>query len=101
MSNKAVLQQAVAIFKQQYPGLTAEAIICFIIIASSSEKPTVGDVARATGMAEPTAYQHISMLTGRGAGLVTLENAGDGRNHVQLSSAGEQLKSLIDANVSA
>jgi len=100
VSNKAILQQAVAIFKERYPGLTAEAIICFIV-ASSLDTPTVGDVARAVGMTEPAAYQHISMLTASGAGLVALHNAGDGRNIISLSAAGEQLKALIDANVSA
>ncbi len=96
MSNKAVLEQAASYFKTQYPGLTAEAIICFLVVVDLNE-PTVGDVARAVGMTEPQAYQHISMLTPSGAGIVQLQNAGDGRNVVHLTEAGMAAKSAIEA----
>jgi DNA-binding transcriptional ArsR family regulator len=100
VSDKDILQQAVSVFKRSYPGLTAEAIICFIV-ASDLEDPTVGQIAQAVGMTEPQAYQHISMLTSSGVGLVTLQNTGDGRNVILLSALGLQLKANIDASISA
>ncbi|WP_420429669.1 hypothetical protein [Kordiimonas sp.] len=96
MSNKAVLEHAASYFKAQYPGLTAEAIICFLVVVDLNE-PTVGDVARAVGMTEPQAYQHISMLTPSGAGIIQLQNEGDGRNIVLLTEAGLAAKAAIEA----
>lgn len=87
MSNKEILGQVTNLIKGQYPGLTAEAIICFIVTLDLQD-PTVGDVARAVGMTEPAAYQHMSMLTSSGAGLVALVNTGDGRNLVELTDTG-------------
>lgn len=94
MNNKAILEQASAYFKTHHPGLTAEAIICFLVMIDLSE-PTVGDIARAVGMTEPVAYQHISMLSPSGAGLISLVNAGDGRNRVTLTDQGEAAKAAI------
>ncbi|WP_417451504.1 hypothetical protein [Kordiimonas sp.] len=94
MSNKSILEQASAYFKSHHPGLTAEAIICFLVMIDLGE-PTVGEVGRAVGMTEPQAYQHISMLTASGAGLITLVNAGDGRNTISLTPPGQAAKAAI------
>ncbi|NVJ97228.1 MAG: helix-turn-helix transcriptional regulator [Alphaproteobacteria bacterium] len=95
MSNKAILEQATVIFKRDYPGLSAEAIICFLVTMDLGQ-PTVGDVARAVGMTEPTAYQHLSLLTGSGAGLIVLINTGDGRNQIQLTDKGQAVAAAVN-----
>jgi DNA-binding transcriptional ArsR family regulator len=94
VNNKAILEQASAYFKSHHSGLSAEAIICFLVMIDL-RTPTVGDIARAVGMTEPQAYQHISMLTPSGAGLVSLVNAGDGRNMVNLTPTGNAARAAI------
>lgn len=96
MSDKEILQQATEVFKRDYPALTAEAIMCFLVAADLDE-PTVGDVAQVVGYAEPQAYQHISPLTGSGAGLVVLTNTGGGANTIGLTEAGQKLKEAINS----
>lgn len=96
MSNKSVLEQAAFIFKSQYPGLSAEAIICFLVILDL-ESPTVGQVAQAVGMTEPQAYHFLSELGSTGAGLVKFVNRGDGANICQITQAGLQARTSIQA----
>lgn len=98
MSNKEILQHATAFFKQHYPGLTAESIICFLVLVDLEEGATVGQVAGAVGMAEPSCYQHMAQLTaGAGAGLVSFQNSGDGKNHVYLTDTGKAAKEAVQA----
>jgi len=98
MSNKEILQHAAAFFKQAYPALTAEAVVCFLVLIDVGEGATVGDVARAVGMTEPSCYQHMAQLTaGVGAGLVSFTNTGDGKNHVHLTETGKAAKQAIQA----
>jgi|GEM_PF-1462107 len=99
VGKKEFLQELTNVFKRSYPGLTAEAIICFMVAANEKD-PTVGDVARVVGMTEPMVYQHLSTLTSAGAGLIGLVNAGDGRNIVQLTPEGQQLASSLNQAVS-
>ncbi len=94
VSNKAILEQASSYFKSHHPGLSAEAIICFLVMIDMGDV-TVGAVARAVGMTEPQAYQHISTLSPSGAGLINLVNAGDGRNVISFSAQGEAAKAAI------
>jgi hypothetical protein len=94
VSNKAILEQASTYFKSHHPGLSAEAIICFLVTIDLGE-PTVGEVARAVGMTEPHAYQHISTLSPSGAGLINLVNTGDGRNAVSLTPTGKAARAAI------
>lgn len=95
MSNKSILEAATAAFKKDYPGLTAEAIICFLVTMDLDD-PTVGDIARAVGMTEPSAYQHMSMLTASGAGLIVFINQGDGRNQVKMTDRGRDLAAAVN-----
>lgn len=98
MDTKAILEHATVFFKRTYPGLTAEAIVCFLVLIDLPRNPTVGDIARGVGMAEPTAYHHLSELTvGVGAGLITFENMGDGRNYVHLTGTGLEAKKQVEA----
>ncbi len=98
MDNKAILEHAAGYFKRTYPGLTAEAIVSFLVLIDLPKTPTVGDVARNVGMAEPQTYHHLSELaTGVGPGLINLENTGDGRNLVHLTGLGEEAKKQIKA----
>ncbi|MFC4348096.1 hypothetical protein ACFO5Q_09595 [Kordiimonas lipolytica] len=99
MGNKEILHELTNVFKRSYPGLTAEAIICFMVAANEKD-PTVGDVARVVGMTEPMVYQHLSTLTSAGAGLIGLVNTGDGRNLVQLTPEGQELASSLNQSVS-
>ncbi|WP_262689949.1 MarR family transcriptional regulator [Kordiimonas aestuarii] len=94
MSNKSILEQASAYFKSHHPGLAAESIICFLVLIDLGE-PTVGEIARAVGMTEPQAYQHISTLSASGAGLIALVNAGDGRNIITLTGPGQAARAAI------
>jgi hypothetical protein len=96
MSNKEILEHASRYFKQNYPGLTAESVVCFLVLIDLGDDSTVGDVARAVGMAEPSCYQHMAQLTaGVGAGLVTLQNTGDGKNYVLLTEQGNAAKQAV------
>ncbi len=99
VGNKEILHELTNVFKRSYPGLTAEAIICFMV-AANEQDPTVGDVARVVGMTEPMVYQHLSTLTSAGAGLIGLVNTGDGRNLVQLTPEGQQLAASLNQAVS-
>ncbi|MCJ9429696.1 hypothetical protein [Kordiimonas marina] len=94
MSNKSVLEQAAFLFKSQYPSLTAEAIICFLMILDLDD-PTVGKVAQAVGMTEPQAYHFISELGSTGAGLIKFVNRGDGANVCELTQAGMQARTSV------
>lgn len=98
MSNKEILQHATAFFKQHYPGLTAESVICFLVLVDLGDGATVGQVASAVGMAEPNCYQHMAQLTaGIGAGLISFQNSGDGANHVHLTDAGMAARDAVQA----
>ena len=46
-------------------------------------------------MTEPQAYQHISVLSPSGAGLIALVNVGDGRNIITLTEPGQAAKAAI------
>ncbi len=96
LGNKAVLEQIASYFKDHFPGLTAEAIICFLVVIDF-EQPSVGDVARSVGMTEPDAYHHMSLLGGSGAGLINFVNAGDGRNLIMLTDIGLLVKNNLIA----
>lgn len=98
MSNKDILEHAAAYFKRAYPNLMAESIISFLVLIDLDEGATVGDIARAVGMTEPQCYHFITPLgIGAGAGLVSLENTGDGKNHVHLTALGEEAKQAVQA----
>lgn len=98
MDKKAILEHASSYFKQTYPGLTAEAVVCFLVLIDLGRNPTVGDIARGVGMAEPQAYHHLSELTvGAGSGLISFENTGDGRNYVHLTEIGQAAKKQVQA----
>ncbi len=96
MSNKNILEHATAYFKAHYPGLMAESVIAFLVLIDLDEAATVGDIARALGMTEPKCYPYVAQLNiGSGAGLVRLENPGDGRNFVHLTEQGEAAKQAV------
>jgi len=98
MDNKAILERAANFFKQSHPNITAEAVVCFLVLIDLDRNPTVGDIARGVGMAEPQAFHHLAELsTGAGAGLISLENLGDGRNYVHLTEAGLIAKKTVQA----
>ena len=99
MSNQKILEHASTFFKANYSNLTAEAIVCFLVLLDLDRNPTVGDIARGVGMAEPQTFHHLSELTaGGGAGLISLENTGDGRNFVHLTDIGTIAKQSIEAS---
>jgi len=96
MNNKDILEHASAYLKANFPGLMAESVICFLVLIDLEEGATVGDVARAVGMTEPDCYHYIAQLNvGSGAGLIRLENSGDGRNHVYLTPLGDAGKKAV------
>jgi len=96
MSNKDILEHASAYFKLHYPNLMAESIISFLVLIDLGDGATVGDVARGIGMTEPQCYHFIAQLSaGSGAGLVSLENTGDGKNYVHLTGPGEAAKQAV------
>lgn len=98
MSNKDILEHASAYFKSNFPSLMAESIVAFLVLIDLPEGSTVGDVARAVGMTEPQCYHFIAQLNiGGGAGLVRLENSGDGKNHIYLTELGMAAKQAVSA----
>ncbi|MBL4838773.1 MAG: hypothetical protein JKY34_14470 [Kordiimonadaceae bacterium] len=98
MSDQKILEHATAYFKKNYPSLTAEAIICFLVTLDLGRNPTVGDIARGVRMGEPQAYHHLSELTsGGGVGLIIFENLGDGRNYVHLTDIGTMAKNEVES----
>jgi len=101
MSNKDILESAAAYFKRHHPHLTAESIVCFVVLIDLGDGCTVGDVARAVGMAEPECYRQLAQLNvGSGEGLLKLENTGDGSNRVSLSDRGQTAQQALEAAIS-
>ena len=98
MDNKNTLERASAYFKAHFPSLMAESIVAFLVLIDLDEGASVGDIARAIGMTEPQCYHFIAQLNiGSGAGLLRLENTGDGKNLVHLTDAGQAAKQAVQA----
>jgi len=98
MSNKEILERATSYIKGNFPGLLAESVVAFLVIIDMDDGASVGEVARALGMTEPQCYQFISQLNiGSGAGLVRLENSGDGKNLIHLTDIGQATKQAVQA----
>ena len=96
-SNKELIGAITNHIKASYPQLTAEAIVCFLIVAGAKKQMTASEVAAVIGMAEPQTYQHLSsMAPGKGSGLISLINVGDGTNKVQLTPKGADLRDEIE-----
>jgi len=102
MSDQDILHKVTDLVKASYPQLSAEAIVGFMVVAGNAgSNQTVGDVARIIGLAEPVAYQHLSTMTpGKGSGLLSFVNLGDGRNQVQLTPKGATLRDEINLALS-
>ncbi len=91
--NDELFKRLTGHFKSSYPALTAESMVAFMVASGADGDQTVGDIARVMGMMEPQVYQHLSALApGRGVGLVTLINVGDGSNKVVLTPLGANLR---------
>jgi len=98
MSDRDILEHAAAYFKSNHPHLTAESIVCFLVLIDLGDGCSVAEVARAVGMSEPNCHRQMAQLNvGSGAGLVALENMGDGRNIVHLSTDGEITKNALES----
>ena len=83
--------------KVSYPQLTAEAIVCFLIVAGAKNQMIVAEVAAAMRVSEPQAYQYLSgMAPGKGSGLISLINVGDGSNKVQITPKGATLRDEVE-----
>jgi len=96
MTNKDTLESAAAYFKGSYPNLLAESIVAFLVLIDLGDGASVGDVSRALGMTEPQCYHFMTQLnTGNGAGLVSLENTGDGTNLIHFTGAGQAAKEAV------
>lgn len=95
MSNE-ILKAYTHAFKAQFPTVSAEAVICFALVAVSEAPLTVGKLAQSLGMVETTVYKELSSLSmGSGAGLVSFVNVGDGSNQVQLTPKGADFRSSL------
>lgn len=94
MNKNALLKKAVDVLKSDYPGLTPEAVVCFLFIMAQ-DGLTVGDVARTIGLTEPIAYRHLSEL--QKVGFIQLENRGDGSNLIHLTEDGRALSGAVNS----
>ena len=92
MSEREILQQAATIFRDQYPGLSAESVIAFILISDHGE-PTIADISTAIGLPDQQIFQHMAPL--RAAGLITVEAAQGGATKILLTAAGQQTKDML------
>ena len=92
MSDREILQHAATVFREQYPALTAEAVIIFIVIADH-ERPTIGEVSVAMNQTEAHVFHHTAPL--RDAGLVVLQPERDGSDKILLTGRGEEAKKAI------
>ncbi len=100
MSNELILQTASTYLKANYPELTAEAMIAFLVTVADDGQ-VVDEIAAKMGMSEPAAYHHLKLLGSSGAKLISIENLGDGRNLVNLTDLGLAAKEAINAALSA
>ncbi len=92
MSDREILQQAATIFRDHYPGLSAESVIAFILISDHGE-PTITDISTAIGLQEQQIFQHMAPL--RAAGLITVEAAQGGTTKILLTATGQQTKDML------
>lgn len=92
MSDREILQQAAAVFREQYPALTAEAVIIFIVIADH-EAPTIENVSASMSQTEAHVFHHTAPL--RDAGLVVLQPDQNGSRKILLTGRGEEAKIAI------
>jgi len=98
MSNKDILEHAAAYFKNNHSHLTAESVVCFLVLIDLGDGCSVGEVANAVGMTEAECYRQLAQLNvGAGAGLVSLENLGGGKNIIRLSHDGLRAKQALEA----
>ena len=96
MSNQKILEHACAYFKSNFPKLEAEAIVCFLVFMDLGDGASVGDVARGVGMTEPGCYHFLTQLTeGKGSGLVSFENTGDGKTLLHMTPLGQSASDAV------
>lgn len=97
MNDQEILQKASSYFKSTYPGLSAEAVVCFLVLADL-DQPSVQDVAVSMRMTPQDVLGHITLLSdASGAGLITMQNGG---SQLSLTGLGEQAKQAIQASFS-
>lgn len=101
MDNKKTLEHAAEYFKKAYPGLTAEAVVCFLVLVDLEGRPTVTDIAQSVRMTEQDIQLHLALMEpSSGAGLVSVESQGDGKIFVHLTDAGVSAKNAIQTSFS-
>ncbi|MFC3051771.1 hypothetical protein [Kordiimonas pumila] len=99
MNNKALLESAANFFKTSYPGVTAEAVVCFLVFIDLPSLVTVGSLAQEVHMAELDVYNHLTLLAAGGAGLLSLENTGGDDTIISLTDEGYAAKDNLMASV--
>lgn len=92
MSDREILQQAATVFREQYPALSAEAVVAFILISDHAE-PTITNISSAIGLPDQQIFQHMAPL--RAAGLITVDPAQGGNNKILLTASGRQTKDTL------
>ncbi len=92
VSEREMLQQAATVFRDQYPGLSAESVIAFILISDHGE-PTITDISTAIGLPDQQVFEHVAPL--RAAGLITVEAAEGGTTKILLTATGQQTKDML------
>ncbi|WND01570.1 hypothetical protein QGN29_08355 [Temperatibacter marinus] len=96
MDNEAVLKTYAKTFKESFPAVMAEAVMCYAVVAGTPDPLTVGHVGEKVGLTEPQAYKELASLSaGAGVGLVSFVNMGDGRNQVKLTPKGAQFRDVL------
>ncbi len=95
-----MLESVAGYFKRGYPGLSAEAIVCFLILTDMGDKALMYDIGQALGMPWEEVYQHLMLMkVGNGAGLVAFKQLADGHYLALLTDEGMQARDAIQQSV--
>ncbi|UTW60126.1 hypothetical protein KFE96_07395 [Kordiimonas sp. SCSIO 12603] len=99
-SNDKILEAVAGYFKREYPGMTAEAVICFMILSDLGDQARMYDIGVGTGMTWEEVYQHMMLMkVGNGAGLVAYQQLADGHYMAILTDKGKAARDALQQSV--
>lgn len=96
MNKEQTLKAATDYFKAHHPGITPEAILCFLVLAGSGDM-SIADIAGQLNMPPQDARAHLDLLMPEaGAGLVAFAAPGTGSSVLTLSPAGMAARDALN-----
>jgi len=96
MDNKALLKVAALFFRDMHPGITPEAVLCFLVIANEGAI-TVSNLMQTLRYDSITIQTHLNYLT-TSSGLIAVDSA---TNTIHLSAAGAVVANTLQQRMAA